>query len=110
MTYGTSFAIDIMVLLKKFNVVSNSSSNSLLLCSCSKILISSTIGACEASGSTLIVQVNQTCSTLSFSIYSLLKILAFFSTSFSLASCLNISKALSLMALTNMKKKMKTKK
>ncbi len=110
MTYGTSFAIDIMVLLKKFNVVFNSSSNSLLLCSCSKILISSTIGACEASGSTLVVQVNQTCSTLSFSIYSLLKISAFFSTSFSLASCLNISKALSLMALTNMKKKMKTKK
>jgi hypothetical protein len=67
MTYGTSFAIDIVVLLKKFNATSYSSSTYLLICFCSQILISSTIGACEASGSTFIIQVNQTCSTLSFS-------------------------------------------
>jgi hypothetical protein len=41
-----------MVLLKKFNVASHSSSNSLLLYSCSKILISFAVGAHEASGST----------------------------------------------------------
>jgi hypothetical protein len=40
-----------MVFLKKFNVASNYVSNSLFLYSCSKILISSTVGACEANGS-----------------------------------------------------------
>jgi hypothetical protein len=52
MTCGTSFAIDVMALLKKFNVASNSFSNSLLLYFCSKTLVSYAVSACEASGST----------------------------------------------------------
>jgi hypothetical protein len=40
-----------MVLLKKFNDVFNSCSNSFILHSCSQILISSHIGACGASNS-----------------------------------------------------------
>jgi hypothetical protein len=41
-----------VVFFKKFNVVSNSSSNSLVLYSCSKNLISSIVGACETNSST----------------------------------------------------------
>jgi hypothetical protein len=108
-TYGTSFAIDVVVCFRKFSATSNSSSNSLLLYSCSKNLISFAICACETSGSILIALVNQTSSALSFSIYSFLKALGFFSTPF-LASRRSLSEALSLMALANMKKKMKTKK
>jgi hypothetical protein len=52
MTCGTSFAIDVVVLLKKLIVVSNSFSNSLLFCSCSKTLVSSVVSAREANGYT----------------------------------------------------------
>ncbi len=52
MTCGTSFAIDIVVLFRKFSATSNSCSNSLLFYSCSKSLISFIICAHEASDST----------------------------------------------------------
>ncbi len=44
---GTSFDVEVMVVLGKFNVASNSSSNSLFLYSCSKLLISSVVGVHE---------------------------------------------------------------
>jgi hypothetical protein len=52
MTCGASVAIEVVVFLRESNFVSNSSSNSLLLCFCSKIIVSFTVGACEASSST----------------------------------------------------------
>jgi hypothetical protein len=103
-TYGVGFVVKVVVFLRKFNVVFNSSSNSLLICSCSKILISSIVGACEASSSTKIAPVNWIYFTLSFSICSLLKASTFLSTFFFLASHLSLSKVLSLMAPIKMKK------
>jgi hypothetical protein len=52
MTCGASVAIELVVFLRKLKFVSNSSSNSLLLCFCSKNLVSFIVGACEASSST----------------------------------------------------------
>lgn len=52
MICGASVVVEVMIILRKLRVVSNSSSNPLLFCSCSKILVSSTKGACKASGST----------------------------------------------------------
>ncbi len=51
-TYGTGFFYRSSGLLRKLNVAFNSFSSSLLICFCSKILISSTVGACEISGFT----------------------------------------------------------
>jgi hypothetical protein len=51
-TCGVGADVEVVVLLRKLGVVSNSCSNSLLFYSCSKIIISSTMGAREASGST----------------------------------------------------------
>jgi hypothetical protein len=93
-----------MVLLRKFSAPSNSSSNSLLFCYCSKTLVSSVVDALETSGSTYITLVNWTYSTFFFSVCYLLKALAFLSTSFFLASYLSLSKAPSLMAPIKMKK------
>jgi hypothetical protein len=50
--YGVGFTIEVMVLLRKFNVASTSSSNSLFLCSCSKTLVSSIVHVCEANNFT----------------------------------------------------------
>ncbi len=61
MTCGINFVIDVVVLLGKFCFISNSSSNSLLLCSCSKNLISFVVCAHETSSSTQITLDNQTC-------------------------------------------------
>jgi hypothetical protein len=52
MTRGANFVVEVVVLLKKFNTASNSSSNSLFLYSCSKTLVSFVVGVCEANGST----------------------------------------------------------
>jgi hypothetical protein len=49
-TCGVGFDVEVMVLLGKFNDSCNSSSNSLLLYSCSKTLISSVVDALETSG------------------------------------------------------------
>lgn len=49
MTYGASIVVEIIVFLRKLRATSNSSSNSLFLCYCSKILVSFAIGAHEAS-------------------------------------------------------------
>jgi hypothetical protein len=46
-TYGIDFAIEVVVFLRKFSANFNSSSNSLFIFSCSKIIISSVVGACE---------------------------------------------------------------
>ncbi len=51
-TCGASFVVEVVVLLKKFSVAYNSSSNSLLFCSCSKTLVSLAIGVCESNGFT----------------------------------------------------------
>jgi hypothetical protein len=51
MTCGVGFVVKIMVFLKKLRVASNSSST-LLLCFCSKIIVSFVVGAREANGST----------------------------------------------------------
>jgi hypothetical protein len=51
-TYGTHFVVEVVVFLLKFNVAYNSSSNSLLIYSGSKFLISSIIGVREASSFT----------------------------------------------------------
>jgi hypothetical protein len=52
MTCGAGVAIEVVVFLRKVKFASNSSSNSLLLCFCSKILVSFVVGACETSSST----------------------------------------------------------
>jgi len=46
------FVVEVMVFFRKFSVASNSSSNSLLLCSCSNIIIFSVIVTHEASNFT----------------------------------------------------------
>jgi hypothetical protein len=51
-TCGVGAIVKIVVLLEKLRIASNSFSNSLLFCSCSKILTSFVVGAREASGST----------------------------------------------------------
>jgi hypothetical protein len=45
-TYSTGIAVEVLVFLKKFSVIFNSFSKSLLIYSCSKIQISFAIGAC----------------------------------------------------------------
>jgi hypothetical protein len=52
-TCGVGAIVEIMVLLRKLKATSNSSSNSLIFLTYSKILVSSTtMGAFKASGST----------------------------------------------------------
>jgi len=51
-TYGVGITIEMVVCLRKCNVVFNSSSNLLIFSSCSKILTSSYVGPHEAKGST----------------------------------------------------------
>jgi len=89
-----------MVVLKKLKTTFNSSFKSPLLCCCSKIIISFVVGANEASSSTQIALVNQTCFIFSFSICPFLKASSFLS----FISHRSFSKALSLMASVNMKK------
>jgi hypothetical protein len=50
-TCAVGFVVEIII-FKKFSVVFNSPSNSLLLYSCSKTRMSFVVGACEASGYT----------------------------------------------------------
>jgi hypothetical protein len=82
-TCGVSVVVEVVVFLRKLKDVSKSSSNSLLFCFYSKILTSSTMNACEISGSTKIALVNMTCFAISFSTCSLLKAWAFLLSSFS---------------------------
>ncbi len=103
-TCGVSVVVEVVVFLRKLKDVSKSSSNSLLFCFYSKILTSSTMNACQLSGSTKIALVNLTCFAISFSTCSLLKAWAFLLSSFSLASCFNFFKALSFLAFDSMKK------
>ncbi len=49
---GDGVIIEVIVFLKKLRDAFNSSLNSLLLCSCSKIIISSDVGARKANGYT----------------------------------------------------------
>jgi hypothetical protein len=93
-----------MVVLRKLKTTFNSSFNSPLLCCCSKNIVSFVVGANEASSSTQIALVNQTCFIFSLSICPFLKASTFLSSSFSFLSRHSFSKALSLMAFINMKK------
>jgi hypothetical protein len=52
MTHGVGAIVKVVVYLRKQRYAFNSSFNYLLLCSCSKKIVSSIIGACETSDST----------------------------------------------------------
>jgi hypothetical protein len=91
-----------MVILRKLKVTSNSYFNSLFY-SCSKIPVSSTVGAHKANGSKWIAFVSLTYFVLSLFSCFLLKASIFFSSFLSLAFHFNFSKVLSFMASDNMK-------
>jgi hypothetical protein len=103
-TYGVGVIIEVMIIVRKLKVISNSFLNSLFFYSYSKVLISFVMDARKANGSTYIAPISLTCFAFSFSTYFFLKNIAFLSSSFPLASHFNFSKVFSLMAFDNINK------